>query len=284
MGEDYEVVISDNNSSDETKKIIQSFIQKYGNGIKYVFEPRQGRPYALNRAIPICRGEWIWFTDDDVFIPYDFIFKAVNILNYIAKNIVLIGGKVYPYFEGALSDDLKELVYLFPGCFGIHDKNMESESWIGLSEKELDKIRPWGRIYGGNMFVRKFVLDELGGYNVDYTYMQDTELSKRIMLSGYGAMFSSDLSIGHLVSRERVSPDYIKRWYSRRAYIKCLDENWYPPKWHHIKGMPLSVLISFIIFNIFYNLPLLSIRTKAKIASKLGVIKGTIRCLMDRRR
>ena len=282
LGKDYEIIIADNNSSDDTKAVVQTFIQKYGDGIRYIFEPRQGKPYALNKAIPLCRGNWIWLTDDDVFIPADFIFRSIKFLACVDEDIYLMGAKLYPCFEESGRKDLESLVYIFPGCFAVHDKDVQSETWLNLSKNELNKIRPWGRIYGANMFVRKSVLEELGGYNTDYTYMQDTELSKRIMLSGYGALFSAELSIGHLISTERLSLDYIKKWYSRRAYIKCMDEGWYPKKWYHIKGIPIALLVFGIVYRILYKFGLLSLRVRAEFAAKLGVVEGAIACLKDR--
>lgn len=47
----YEVVVVDNNSGDNTKEVVEEFRQRYPQIFHYVFEKRQGKPYALNTGI-----------------------------------------------------------------------------------------------------------------------------------------------------------------------------------------------------------------------------------------
>lgn len=62
---DYEVIVVDNNSNDETKRIVNAYELQANDKLKYLFEPKQGKSYALNRGILESRGEAIAFTDDD---------------------------------------------------------------------------------------------------------------------------------------------------------------------------------------------------------------------------
>lgn len=48
---DYEVIITDNNSKDKTKEVVESCKEKFNGRLRYLFEPQQGKSYALNRAI-----------------------------------------------------------------------------------------------------------------------------------------------------------------------------------------------------------------------------------------
>src|SRR5713101_723494 len=65
---EWEVVVVDNNSRDETRKATEEFCRRYPNRFRYIFEPQQGKSYALNTAIREARGEVLAFMDDDVTV------------------------------------------------------------------------------------------------------------------------------------------------------------------------------------------------------------------------
>ena len=55
--EPWEVVLVDNNSSDETPEVADSY--KCELDLRYVKEEKQGHSHARNKAIMEARGEWI---------------------------------------------------------------------------------------------------------------------------------------------------------------------------------------------------------------------------------
>ncbi len=63
----WEIIIVDNNSNDDTAKIIQNYQANwpYSFPLKYIFEPKQGAGYARKRAVQEARGKYIGFLDDD---------------------------------------------------------------------------------------------------------------------------------------------------------------------------------------------------------------------------
>ena len=52
---DWEIVVVDNNSNDETPRIVESFARQGGVQIRYLFESRQGKSFALNTGLPVSR-------------------------------------------------------------------------------------------------------------------------------------------------------------------------------------------------------------------------------------
>ena len=46
----YEIVVVDNNSTDQTRQVVESFVGRAPK-VHYVFEPRQGIAYGRNRGI-----------------------------------------------------------------------------------------------------------------------------------------------------------------------------------------------------------------------------------------
>ncbi|MEL7503124.1 MAG: hormogonium polysaccharide biosynthesis glycosyltransferase HpsE [Cyanobacteria bacterium J06554_6] len=63
----WEVIIVDNNSSDQTAEVISAFQSAWPSKVplRYCFEPRQGTAYARQRAVAESRGQLIGFIDDD---------------------------------------------------------------------------------------------------------------------------------------------------------------------------------------------------------------------------
>src|SRR5262245_57896976 len=67
----WELIIADNNSTDDTRACVKEFEDAGSLPIRYVFEKNQGANFARNAGVKAARGETLLFTDDDVtFDPY----------------------------------------------------------------------------------------------------------------------------------------------------------------------------------------------------------------------
>jgi glucosyl-dolichyl phosphate glucuronosyltransferase len=64
----WEVVVVDNNSSDQTREVVEDFCRRYSGRFRYVFEPQQGLCHARNAGIREAQGDILAFTDDDVTV------------------------------------------------------------------------------------------------------------------------------------------------------------------------------------------------------------------------
>ena len=62
---DWELILVDNNASENTKSVISHFVGLYPEKIRCVHEPDQGLPSARNRGIKEAQGAFIAFLDDD---------------------------------------------------------------------------------------------------------------------------------------------------------------------------------------------------------------------------
>lgn len=63
--QDFEVIIVDNNASEETRTAIKTALKTYPLKIRSVHEPTQGNSSARNRGIREARGKYIALLDDD---------------------------------------------------------------------------------------------------------------------------------------------------------------------------------------------------------------------------
>ena len=59
---DFEVIVVDDGSSDDTKKVLA---ETFGDRIRYYFQTNQGLSAALNKGLTEAQGEWVAFLDSD---------------------------------------------------------------------------------------------------------------------------------------------------------------------------------------------------------------------------
>src|SRR5262245_52428129 len=62
---EWEVLVVDNNSTDQTQSVIADFCRRYPGRFRYLFEAQQGLCHARNAGVREARGEIIAFMDDD---------------------------------------------------------------------------------------------------------------------------------------------------------------------------------------------------------------------------
>ncbi len=193
-----EVIIADNNSSDNTRSVVEKYRSLFGDKIKYLFELRQGRTYALASAIRMSSGDIIATTDDDCIVDQDWLSAMTKVFN--EKNVDLVGGKVKPILHMRLPRWLKieeiggPLVY-----YNLGNKYLENRL-IGIFPP------------GANMAFRKSSLQKYGSF-IDTHRGQDRELVFRWHKQGALVGYSPDMIIYHQTSSCRLKKNYFRKWF-----------------------------------------------------------------------
>lgn len=101
----YEVLIINNNSTDNTKQIIKEF-EKKSKKIKYIFEKNKGRSSARNSGIKKAKGKIIAMTDSDCIVPKDWIEKLT--LPIIKDNENAIVGGEEPAIKNFWAENIQK--------------------------------------------------------------------------------------------------------------------------------------------------------------------------------
>ncbi len=83
----WEIIIVDNNSTDNTREVAYAFCEGSNLRINYIFEPRTGLSIARNIGILTSKGSYLLFLDDDILIPDEFLSN------------VLFGIQEFPEFQ-----------------------------------------------------------------------------------------------------------------------------------------------------------------------------------------
>ena len=109
----FEVLIVDNNSSDDTRAVVSQIAETPGTPVRYVLEPEQGIPHARNRAIAeAMESNFLVFMDDDELPHPGLLEAAVQALT--EEGARCAGGKVKVTFPPArVRNGWLTICYLF---------------------------------------------------------------------------------------------------------------------------------------------------------------------------
>ena len=201
---DYEIIIIDNNSKDNTKEIVEAFILK-DDKVKYFFEAKQGKSYAMNAGINHANGEILAFTDDDVLLDKNWL---LNIAHFsLEHDFDALGGKVLPLYPDNTPQWIKDCKDILNGPIVCHDYGETIKVYN-------DKMLPF---VGANIVIKLKVLKELGLFNpligVGTGAMgEDTEYFRRLQKANKKIYYNPSVLILHPVGIDRMNLLYFAKW------------------------------------------------------------------------
>ncbi|MCH1478760.1 glycosyltransferase [Crocinitomicaceae bacterium] len=214
---DYEIVLINNNSTDNTEAICNDF--KKANkelNISYFLEENPGLSFARNRGIKEAKGSIICFIDDDGFaIP-----EYVNIISKFARNktyesYMAFGGKVIPCYNEGMS----------PKWITPYISGLVSEVDLGKKVKTFAKKYP----AGCNMIFRKEFFEKHGGFNTDlHTRGDDKFIFLKLKEKGYKILYIPSLEVSHFIDDYRLEESFIIRLskvIGQSEYIRLQNNN-----------------------------------------------------------
>ena len=147
----WEVIIVDNNSSDNTSKIVQDYQSRFSEfvSIRYLFEPQQGAAFARLKAIKEAKGTYIGFLDDDVLPDKNWIYAAYSFCQ-AHPQAGAVGGQIHGDFEVEPPPEYKR-VYPFlsirehgskPRLFDPNKLNLPTTASLVISKKAGNESAP----------------------------------------------------------------------------------------------------------------------------------------------
>ncbi|MGM5483025.1 MAG: glycosyltransferase [Nanobdellota archaeon] len=190
---EYEIILVDNNSSDDTKSVVLSFSGSLP--VLYLHEPRQGKNYAVNQGIEFSRGDILVFVDDDVTVNKNWIVNIYkSIKNYNDVNI--FGGKILTHWPEKTPSWVHYSSNTFPFMFCDHN--------LGEKTRQYSSSPLPG---GANFWVRKSLfIKHNAKFNEQYgpsgkrrVAGSETEFLKRMYNKGEKIMYIPDAIVHHRV-------------------------------------------------------------------------------------
>ena len=77
-GFQWEVLIVDNNSSDDTSQVVEKLAADSSVDLRYVFEEKQGLNHARNRGIEESDSRYFCYVDDDILVATNWLAAPVS--------------------------------------------------------------------------------------------------------------------------------------------------------------------------------------------------------------
>ena len=202
----WELIVVDNNSNDETRAVVEAYAKLAPMPVRYVFESRQGKSYALNLGIDAAEFELLAFTDDDVRIGRDWVHTMATAFDKYDCDIV--AGRIRAAWASP-----PPAWYVTDGPYTLMEVIVSFE--LGPVAHTTSRLP-----YGANMGLRKSRVLAVGGFRVDLgprgnalTRCEDTELGARLLEAGAKCQYVPDVIVDHPVEPHRATRSYVLRWY-----------------------------------------------------------------------
>lgn len=154
-----EILIVDNNSSDETLQVARQLEQSH-DIVRIIQESQQGAPFARNRGLKEAKGEWIQYLDgDDLLLPEKLEYQLAS----VTPNVAFITSAT---IERQLDGSEIEIPLI-------------NHTWKGL----FDGGGSLG--FTSSILWRKSALHVVNGWNTHLKRHQEYDLMFRLLVAGY---------------------------------------------------------------------------------------------------
>lgn len=223
--DDFEIIIVDNNSTDESPEMLKA----YGDKISLIANNRNlGFGAANNQAAKIAKGKIIFFLNSDTEVKGDILTPIQKYFQENAKTAVL---------SPALIDENsqpQEYAYgKFPNMLNVMNKFRNQES-----RNEQDVFATdW--VSGAALVVRKSLFEKIGGFDEKFfMYFEDIDLCKRIKDLGYEVVVFNKAQVTHFCGKSLNSFGWRKNYY----YV---SQDYYYLKHFGLMAMQLIKIMRF---------------------------------------
>ncbi len=254
----YEIVVVDNNSSDNSLNLIDSLFRI--NVIK--LERNLGFSKANNIGARYSKGDFLYFLNPDAFITD---FNTEILLNDLSKNDDLVGiiapqilniDGTYQY-NARLYPTIRRLFF---NTFGI-TKILRTKYICDYKMEFFDYSKPiysdW--VSGAAFIIKKKTFDEVLGFDESFfLFYEDVDLCRKVKTLGYKIKYSPVSKVKHIWGgtsegiKEFTQKEEFK---SRFIYFK-----------KYYKNSTLNVIIILTLFNIILRILFFAIQGNFKTA------------------
>jgi glycosyltransferase involved in cell wall biosynthesis len=222
---EWEVLVVDNNSRDQTREVAEDFCRRYPGRFRYVFEPRQGKSYALNTAIGDARGDVLAFMDDDVIVDSAWLQNLTA--SVCSGEWVGAGGRILPQWPCKPPSWLPQ------------------NEWFGMAPLVMFDLGGESRMlsdppFGANMAFHRKMFEKYGTFRIDLgprpdseIRSEDTEFGSRLLAAGERIKYEPAAVVHHEVPQRRLHKEFFLRWWfdRGRAEIRgvgvAADRKWF---------------------------------------------------------
>jgi glycosyltransferase involved in cell wall biosynthesis len=201
VGLDYEILIVDNNSSDDTRTVVERLALAYPGRLRYIFEPRQGVSYGRNAGIKAARAPIIAFTDDDNAPGPEWVATLKEALDR-HPDVAAVGGRVLPQWPAPVPRWLDEQHWSPLAILDYGDRPFYTSTHDPRC------------LLTANLAVRRRIFERIGEFSPEFPRCQDHELLLRLWRAGERVLYLPELVVHTSIAPERLTARYHRRWHA----------------------------------------------------------------------
>ena len=256
---EWEILVVDNNSNDQTRMIVEDFCNRYPGRFRYLLEPQQGKSHALNSGIREARGNVLAFMDDDVTVHPNWLQNLTACLQDGAW--VGAGGRIITEWNCSPPRWLAPESRHAAGPLVAFHPSMEAGQ---LNEAPI----------GTNMAFRKEMFEKYGIFRTDLgprpnseIRNEDTEFGERLLSAGERLRYEPSALVYHPVPENRINREYFLAWWLHKGEANVRQFGVRPGTKFYVGGVPLYLLRRLAVWTLKW---LVSANPSRRFSSKLN--------------
>ncbi|MBE9118064.1 glycosyltransferase family 2 protein [Lusitaniella coriacea LEGE 07157] len=200
----WEIIVVDNNSTDNTKEVVENYQENWSNicTLKYAFQPKQGLAFTRQRAIQVASADkWIGFLDDDVIPAADWVEKAYAFAQ-THPEVGAYGGQIHGAFEVDPPENFKRI----QSFLAIRERGEKPHPY----QPDLLSLPP-----GAALVVDKEAWNEnksLFGRDLKNNVMlagEDYEILLGMHRAGKEIWYNPTMHVHHQIPKKRLEKEYL---------------------------------------------------------------------------
>jgi glycosyltransferase involved in cell wall biosynthesis len=203
----YEVLVVDNGSVDQTSRVVSELSERASGVIRYLYQPIKGLSHSRNFGIQHAHGTFIAFTDDDCRPAPNWIRDTERIFR--ENRAAAVAGRVLIPDELALPGWIRKNKDIFWGPLALCDRGTSIYQLSGEEKPEF---------VGANMTFHRDVFSEFGVFQTDLgrgsgSLGEDSEFFERLHRAQMPIWYCGSSVVWHHLDPSRLTISGISRWY-----------------------------------------------------------------------
>ena len=201
----YEIVLVDNNCTDNTRGECDRFVKDFPDvTFRYFVETNQGLSHARNRGIRESKGDILVYVDDDALVNKEYLQTYADFFAQ-QPEIEAAGGPIIPQYETEEPDWMSHFTKAL----------ITGYKYLGDKAKEFPKNDYPG---GGNAAYRASVFEKVGLFNVELGRKGDSlvgaeekDIFDKMTTLGMRFYYLPTAILYHLIPEKKLGKDYFDR-------------------------------------------------------------------------
>lgn len=265
--EQWECIVVNNNSTDNTEERFKEFTQAHPDlRLRMVKELRQGLSFARNRGIGEGEGEYIAIIDDDERIAPDFISSYIELFDS-TPDAMAAGGPIVAEYPTGKPRWMSRFT----------ERPIANTMYFG----DRVCIFPAGRIPGGgNMALRRSAVKRYGVFDTALGYVgeqliggEECDLFERLQIAQAKYYYVPGAVMYHIIPKEKLTLEYL----SRLSYNVGVSQLRRARYYHRIGRVKIKECIKWfatLLLTLWYGITLQWSKARYLLAMRWNITRG----------